>query len=617
MTRGFNRFWMGLATSVSVCVLSGAASAQDDPSADEVTARDTITVLGTRLPTPLDQVGRSVTVVTAEDIALRQQRFVYDALQSVPGVQLTRSGSFGALANISLRGLPSDQTLVVQDGVVLNDPASFGNGFNFANFDTGDIERIEVLRGAQSTLYGSNAVGGVVNIITRDGREGFGGVATLEGGSFDTLRGAASLFGGTDRMSGRVTLSGTRSNGFSSAEVTQGNADDDGYENVTVSARGGYRPSDTLTFDTVIRYSDSANDFDDGAANDGDRRGESDELTVASKVTHLAFDGRWENRLLLTYARTDREDRNMGAVTFDALGTRLSLDYQGTVRPLSWLSAVYGAEAETQESEVAVGFGGNQEIETYSGFGLVQLTPLPGLSLNGGVRHDANSDFDNATTFSVSGAYRVPVLGALLRASFAEGFRAPSVGELSFNPDLEPEDSEGWDIGLARDFFNGRLSAEVTYFNQSITNQIGFDLSAFTFVNIDEFDTEGVELFVQGQLTQALDLAVTYTYTDAFTVSGSIAALNQPDHRVVVDAVWQPITDLTLGASVTYNGEEPESGGRVLDAYTLVNLRGSYAVNEGLDLFVRVENLTDADYQDNVGFSTAPLSAFGGVTARF
>lgn len=587
-------------------------------AAEETEDRDTIIVTGTRFETPLDQIGRSVSVINAEEIEIRQQRFLYDAINNLPGVQVIRSGSFGALSSVSLRGLPSSQTLVVQDGVVLNNPSSFGNSFNFANVDTAVIERVEVLRGAQSTLYGSDAIGGVVNIITKDGRDGFGGEAFVEGGSFGTFRGAASLLGGDDQISGRLTISGVTTRGFSSADEANGNTEDDGYENFTISSKSRFAPSDNLTFDLVAQYQDSENEFDGFASGpvDGDEVGENEEVSIAGFATHTAFDSILENRLSITYLRNDRLNLTNGAPSFDALGTRISYEYQATINPADWVSVIAGAEYDKQESQIAVGFGGNQEIDTYSGFGLVQFQPVSFVTLNAGVRHDASSDFSNETTFSVSAAVEIPQTKTILRGSYAEGFRAPTAGELSFNPSLFAEFSDGWDIGLEQPLFDGRMRLSATYFDQQIDDLIAFDLAAFTFVNIQMFSTKGVEVALDAIVTDWLTIAASYTYTDAINLSTNIAAGNQPDDRFSVEVTARPHGRLTLSASVAYNGEE-FSGATILDDFILVNIRAAYSVSDQLELFARVENATDAEYQDNFGFGTAPASVFGGVRVRF
>lgn len=606
--------------SAALALSATPAFAQGEYESTNNEENNVIIVTGTRFETPIDQVGRSVSVITAEDFDIRQQRFLYDALNAAPGVQVIRSGSFGALTSVSLRGLPSDQTLVIQDGVVLNNPGSFGNGFNFANFDTVDIERVEVLRGAQSTLYGSDAIAGVVNIVTKDGRDGFGGEAFVEGGSFGSFRGAASLMGGGEVASGRITVSGVTTDGFSTADEANGNTEKDGYNSFVVSSKVRLAPSDDFTFDAIIRYQDSENEFDGfdfvtGAA-DADEVGQTEELTVAGFATHTFFDERATNRFSVTYRLNDQLNLSDGVASFDSRGSRISYEYQGEVKPADWVSVIAGAEYDKQTSEVTIGFGGNQEIETTSGFGLVQLHPLSFVTLNAGVRHDASPDFGGETTFSVSGAVEILETGAIIRGSFAEGFRAPTAGEFSFNPDLFPEVSNGWDVGVEQPFLDGGARLSITYFDQHVDDLIAFDLAAFTFVNIQEYSSKGVEIAFDAEVNDRLSVNAAYTYTDALNLSTEIAAGNQPKHRINVEFAARPTDRLTLSAAVAYNGTE-QDGAQTLDDYVLVGVRGAYAMTEHIELFARVENLTDADYQDNFGFGTAPLSVYGGIRTRF
>ena len=618
---GGGRGWGMYKMSLRVLLLGAAAAscaqpafAQDAEDKD-VEDKDEVIVTGTRFATPLDQVGRSVSVITAEDIELRQQRFVFDALAAAPGVQVIRSGSFGGLSSVSLRGLPSGQTLAVQDGVVLNDPTTFNNAFNFASFDTGDVGRIEVLRGAQSTLYGSDAIGGVINIVTSDGRDGFGGDAYVEGGSFGTFRGSASVRGGNEIASGRFTVSGVTTDGYSAADEAAGNTEDDGFRNVALSTKSRFAPTEALEFSIVARYQDTRAEFDDFLV-DGDDVSQSEALTVAGFATHTSFDGAVENRVGVTYLYNDRFDTDLDTVTFDGVGERISYEYQGTFKPARWVSVIAGAEYDVQDGQVDIGFGTSQEIRTASGFGLVQLQPAQFITLNAGVRHDASTSFSDETTFNVSAAVRMPLTGAILRGSYAEGFRAPTASELAFNPDLLSQFSEGWDIGVEQPFWNGRASISVTYFDQEIDNLIAFDFPTDRIVNIALFASEGVEVALRAELAEWFSFSGAYTYVDALNVSTGTMAVGQPEHRFNAELAFRPTDRLTLSTGVTYNGRET-SFGPVLDSFTLVNLRGEYALTDRFDLFARVENATDAEYQDNFGFGTAPVSAYGGVRARF
>ncbi|MEL6979255.1 MAG: TonB-dependent receptor [Pseudomonadota bacterium] len=630
-----------LASAACAALLTAAAQAQSaeeptaqesaarEPAADDVIETPPIIVSGTRFQTPIDQVGRSVSVITADEIEERQIRTVYDALRTVPGVQVIRSGSFGAVSSVSLRGLGSNQTLVVIDGVEQNDPTSANGAFNFANLDAADIERIEVLRGAQSTLYGSNAIAGVINIVTKDGRGRAGGDFYLEGGSFGTLRGSATLSGGGDFASGRITVSGIRTDGYSSAAERFGNKEDDGYESASLSGKGRIQPVDNLYFDGSFRVQSSEFEFDNFQA-DADNVGETEEIFASGSVTLLLFDGRFENKLSVSHLETDRLNVDgADAVTFDADGQRSAYGYQATLRPIDEVSLIFGVDYEEEETRVKEGFGATAEREAFGRFALIQVQPFPFLTLNGGIRRDTSGDFKGATTHNASGVFEVPFTGTLLRASYAEGFRAPSTAELTptlptIEPaNLVPEESQGWDVGVEQPLFGDKASVAVNYFEQDVKNLIGFSVvEPFTpnfdgrFENFDDFETKGVEVSLSADPTKWLSATASYTYTDAVNLGTNTAAGLQPEHSATLDLAVRPTDRVNLGVAVTYNGEE-ELFGVIVQDYVLVDLRAEFAIDDQVDIFGRVENLTDTDYLDNPSFGTAPISAYGGVKARF
>ncbi|MEM8800149.1 MAG: TonB-dependent receptor [Pseudomonadota bacterium] len=635
----YSRFLIALATTSLIPFFALAEDNDENPKIEN------LIITGTLFETPLDQAGRSVSIITSDQIELRQQRFLFEALTTVPGLQITQTGSFGGVTSVSVRGLDSDQTLVVLDGVVLNNPGSFGTTFNFANFDTADIEQIEVIRGAQSTLYGSDAIGGVINIVSSAGKGDLAGSGFIEGGSFGTFRGGVNLRGGTERFSGRLSLNGVRTSGFSSALLASEFDDtgslvqiigpdglplpateDDGFESFAVSAKGAYKVTDELRTEVVLRYQDSENDFDGfaGAPVDQVAVGETEELVVGGFVYYDMFDGRLSHRASVTFTSNNSinfveesdGDSTESVLDFDSQGTRLSYEYRGQAQIIDQVALIFGAEYEVQEAVTEVGFGGDQEIETASGYGLLQVAPIERVSLTAGIRHDTSSEFGSETVFNAAGSIRIPIIETTLRGSYSEGFRAPSAGELGFNPDLFAEFSTGWDIGLERSFFEDRVTASITYFDQEVDDLIAFDLALFTFANVQEFDTSGIELAIGAQILPTLRLDIAYTHLDAFNVSTTLAGTNQPDDRFNAEISWQPIEKLNLSAGVLFNGPEPDAG-IFLDAFTLLSLRAEYALTDRIDLTLRINNATDADFIDNAGFGTPPISAFGGIRARF
>lgn len=584
--------------------------AQEDPGVEE------FIITGTRIPTALEHAVTAVSLITAEDIEVGQFRLLSDALQLSPGVQVNRSGSFGSVTSVSIRGLPSELTKIVVDGVELNDPSSFENGFDFANLDTGDVERIEILRGAQSTLYGSDAIGGVINVVTRAPAQGLEGHGYVEGGSFGTVRGSASVRGGVEKLRAVATLSGARTSGISSADKANGNPERDGSRYINFSSKLRFEPVEGVSFDGILRYRDIKSEFDDVdfflGPIDADNVTFSEELVGAGALTLET--GILSNRLSFAYNQIDRRDE--ATFPFDGQGERLTYEYQGTLKAVDYATLVFGAERESDTSLVREGFGASDEIHITSGFALAQVEPTYWLSLSFGLRHDANSRFGNETTANGGGVVRLP-FDIRLRGSYQEGFRAPTTSELSFNPNLRSELSSGWDIGLEHNFWEERAQISVTYFHQSVIDLIAFDLATFNFVNLEAFESEGVEIASVVEVLESLSFKGAYTYTDAQNLTTDSRALRQPKNRASITVNYQPIDALTLSSGIYFNGRELDVGDAVLKRYTTLSLRASYRIEEHLEVFGRVENATDTDYQDIDGFGTPGASAYAGVRARF
>lgn len=575
---------------------------------------DEIIITGTRFPTTIDEAITAVSVITAEDIELGQFRLLSEALKQVPGVQITRSGSFGGVTTTSIRGLPSELTKVVIDGIDQNDPSTFENTSNIATVDTADIERIEILRGPQSTLYGSDAIGGVINIVTRPAQQGLEGRASIEAGSFGAVRGNATLRGGWETLSTATTISAGRIAGISSAEKANGNSERDGSRDLTVSSKVRITPFEDISLDGVFRYRDTRVEFDDFdfflGPIDGDNVSNTQEIFSAAFLNIGQLESLFQHRLSFTYALTERQD--LATFAFDGEGERLSYEYQAHYRPIQELELIAGAERQIDKSRVVLGFGTTDQITITSGFGLVQFEPLEWSHLSVGIRHDANSRFGGETTFSGGGWIRLSE-NAKLRGAYQEGFRAPTTNELAFNPILRPEKSTGWDISLEGGVWRDRITLIATYFRQDIKELISFDPFLFIPVNLESFQSQGVELAINAELFEGLDVKGAYTYTDAENVSQNSRALRQPRHRANLTLSYFPTDDWALSTNVFFNGREVDFGQIGVDAFVTLGLKASYRLNERWEIYGRIENATDSDYQDIAGFGTAGLSTFAGI----
>lgn len=581
-------------------------------------------VTATRNPLPRAAVGSSISVITAEDIELRQYQFAFEALRALPGVSVNQNGTFGGQTSVRIRGTDSEQTLVLIDGVVVNDPSTPGAGFNFATLDPNDIERIEVLRGAQSTLYGSDAIGGVVNVITKRGQDAFGASAFAEAGSFATVRGGATVSGAVDAFDYRVSASGLRTDGISAADARDGNTEDDGFDNVTLSGNVGLKLGRHVRLSAFGRYADSENEFDGFSSAtgviDGDRVGRTDELVLRGMAEVSLFDGRFTNSFTAGFSNIERQNFSDGAPSFDADGERLSLEYKGDVRVRDWL--VITAGAETEETRILTATT-NDDVTIDSVYGLVQVGPVSGLSVSAGIRHDDHETFGGVTSLRFTGAYRVPDTDTVVRASWGEGFKAPTPFQLAFvnfitetnNPDLRPERSDGWDVGVEQNLLDDRLTVQATFFRNEITDLIEFLFDVGGYQNRASVSTEGVELAIGIVPVDWLTVDASYSFVDAVDRQTGERLIRVPKNSASMAVTARPIAGLTVGTDITVNGAEQDSRGTV-DGWTRVNLRASYDLFDGVELFGRIENLFDEDYQEVFGFGTPGISGFGGVRVR-
>ncbi len=617
-------FALALLAGSALAAPAFGQSTQTAPSATASGQAQPVIVESTRIPTELDKTGASVTVITEEDIEEAGDRTVTDALRRVPGVDISQNGGLGSQASVRLRGANSEQTLVLIDGIEVNDPSTPSGGFDFGGLTASNIEKIEILRGPQSTLYGSDAIGGVVSITTKSGERGLSGNAALEGGSFGTVRGNGTLRVGGERAQGAITLSGTRTDGISAADENNGNDEKDGFRDITVTGRGQLELSKHLRLEAAVNVNDQRQEFDNtpepgNLQTDADRVSFTNRIAGRISARHTAFADRVQNKLSVKLVDIDRE--NKGTSNFNAEGERRTIAYQGTFDVADWLVLSIGGEVEDNAFRTQPGSDGG--FTNSSGYGMAKITPIERLTLTAGVRHDANDRFADATTMRATAAYNLRETGTTLRAVWGEGFKTPTLSQISFtNPGitLEPERSESWEFGIDQTLFQDRLSASVTYFNQDIDDLIEFDRANFTFRNRAKTSQQGVEVSLNVVPTDWMEFSANYTYLDAENAQTNERLIRRARHKAGLDLRTTPTDRSRFFASVTYNGKEKDepSGQRVtLDDYVLVTLRGAYDVRKNVEIFGRLENALNQEYQTAFGFGTPDISGFAGVRVSF
>jgi vitamin B12 transporter len=617
-----------------------AVAQQSSPDLPKTTADLEIVVTANRAPRPITSVGESVTVIATEEIETRQSNTVADLLRTVPGVTFVRSGGMGTVTSVSIRGAETDQTLALIDGVRVNDPSSPGGGFNFGNLLTGNIARIEVVRGSQSVIWGSQAIGGVVNLITRAPTDALALNARAEAGWRDTYQAVGNVSGRMGPVAASLGAGYFTTDGFSAFNEARGGTERDGYENVGANGRVLVDITDAIGLDLRGFYSRGETDLDGFPAPSfalADTRDteETEQIVGYAGLNASFLDGRFRNRLAFTYTDIDRENLDAsGASTFAGRGKAERFEYQGIFTASERLEAVFGAESETSRySTLSFGTADRASVGIDSLYGQVSLTPLTGLRLTGGVRYDDHETFGGETTFAANGVFSPNSGATTIRASYGEGFKAPTLFQLRSNFGnlaLQPEMSKSYDVGIVQRLLNGRMEFGATYFRRDTRNLIDF-VSCFqnpspicigrpfgTYDNVRRTRATGLEATVAMTPVDALIFRAQYSYVDAENRATGLTLARRPKHSAsaLIDYRWP--FGLETGATLVHVGDSFDNAAntRALDGYVLVDLRASLPVTNRLELYGRVENLFDEAYETVSGYGVAGRAGYVGVRLR-
>lgn len=593
------------------------ARAQLQPSQD-------IIVSANRVARAPELIGSSVTAFGEKDIARGQFVFISEALRFVPGAAIAQNGGPGGVASIRLRGASAGQTLVVIDGVRANDPAAPQGGYNAGNLSTAGISRVEILRGPQGLAWGADAIGGVVSIETAD-VDGRSTRIALEGGAYGTARGALAWSAGTrDGAYFGAEVSAQTTDGFSRAAV---GVERDSYRSIEGAVRAGARLSTDLAGEIVARVQHAKADIDGFAPptfafGDTLERETTDDIIVTGRLSH-GHPGktRASGAATLSYRDISRTNDDAGTETFSADGRRLTGGYVLDVAIARPLSLTAGFEAEQQAVEVS---GIDENAQRGGAFAIAEwrLAPSPEslLVLSGGARRDEFSNFDGATTARVSAAWSFNKT-LILRGSWGEGYRAPTLFELNFsqfgvvpNPDLRPERARGYDFGAEwRSSADApRLEARATYFETRTRDLIDFAFSQSGYFNISRSRARGVETDAAWRPADWIAVEATYTLLDSVDLDSGARSLRQPRHRGSVVVTVRPERRLSLAAALFANGREPDFPSDNA-AYARLDLRAAFAASTGAEIFARLENVTDTDYQDVSGYGETGRAAYAGL----
>jgi vitamin B12 transporter len=631
------RFRNFLPAALLLALTPGAVFAQETTTPGGATLLPETVVTATRTETPSRQIGSAITVVTGEELERRQIRFVSDGLRQVPGVAVNRTSGFGSQTDIRIRGAEANQTLVLIDGVKVNDPA-LSSQFDFGSLLTSDIDRIEVLRGPQTVLYGSEAVGGVINIITKRGEAEPKVRANAEYGSFNTVQSSTTLSGGGKRYDFSLGGAYLQTDGISAADAANGNTEKDGSNNKTVQGRFGIRPTDVVELNFDGRWQRAKVDtdaFTTIAVDDNSFTNKTEQFGRAqAKFSFL--DKRWEH--IFTGSLFDNKLESGGGSfgSSSTEGDRRSLQYQTnlSVNTPKLANAAHtfslGVDDEREHVQTHSDFSSiDRNLDTTSLYGLYQIGLWDRLFLTGGGRHDNNDFFEDATTYRLTGALLFPETGSKLHASGGTAVKNPTVFELfgftstfSGNPNLTPEKSEGFDVGVEQSLFHGKLVGDVTYFHNSIDDLIiGFGNTAFNEQGTTEID--GIELSARAELADGLNVSATYTWMTDRDANGD-TLVRRPNHAASLIANYGFLEKkrANINVSLIYNGRQQDVAfgptRRVeLGDYLLLNIAGSYRINDYVELYARGENLLDQQYEEVFSFGTPGIAGYGGLRISF
>ncbi|MGS2722988.1 TonB-dependent receptor plug domain-containing protein [Porticoccus sp. GXU_MW_L64] len=616
-----------LAVAIAALSISSGAFA-DNPTDREVD--NEVVITGNRIETPLRQVGTSISVLNAQDIRDRGHATLVDVLRTLPGISATSTGGLGKATTLRIRGEAGYRTVVLIDGVDVSDPTGTQVGPQIHHILAADIERVEVLRGPQGTIYGADA-GGVINITTRRGEEGISGGANLEYGRYGTQRATASVYGSSGIFDYSVSLTDLQSDGFSARDLTvDAEQEADGYDNTTINFQLGAQLNEEWRVELNARDLTTEAGFDScfGAdfSSSNDCLFESDQSNY--KLTTKYNGQLGEHKFSYGVTDVERGSFTEGASSFSTEGTIDQIQYLGALAISDHDTLVFGSDWEKED---IISTSGEQLDRSQLGI-YVDWQGNIGEQFfyTAGVRSDDNDDFGRNTSIRLTSAYLIPVgEGELkLKASYGNGFRAPALSEIAYNngpfafgeaaaTELQQEESEGFEIGAEYRASNG-LSAELIYFDQDITNEIFFDLDSFSgyLQETGLTRSKGIELSSRYPLTDSLFFSGAYTYTDSIDSDGN-QRRRVPTHTYNLGVTGQWFEQaLRVSANIRWV-RDVEDGAVQLEDYQVLDFTANYQLSDKLGLYVRAENALDETYQEVATFNSSGAAYYGGVRFSF
>ncbi len=590
----------------------------------------------TRTEIPRGQSGSSVTVISGEELRRSGQSLLHDALRGTAGLDVVRSGSPGQQTSVFIRGAESRHTKVMLDGIPLNDPSSPSRAFDFSNLAVENIERVEVIRGPQSTLYGSDAIGGVINIVTRRGQGPASYRFRTMGGRYGTVQQSASVSGSNDRVYYSLGGSYFESSGFTTAAPRLGNSEDDGFRNGNLSTRLGWLVNEQTDIDVVVRYTDADSQSDSfeypvGPVDNLLRKLKTETFAMRTQLRNEMYDGMVEQKFGFGYMDLNRRDTDPGFGGTPAYdGSTVKFDWQANVLlyETDRVRNVFTTGLENTTETASSSFTDRRSLYATGFFLQDHVIVDENWSTVLGARWDRYSAAGPANTYRVTSRYSLEESGTAFRGSIGTGFRAPAINEL-FDPsignlDLRPELSFGWELGMDQSFGDGDLVLGATYFRNDIDDLIVFSFDGTGpwgghLYNVDQALTAGVETTATWMLGQATTATLGYTALDARNRTTGSRLVRRPsnkfrvggEHRFDEEGVRVALNYQWVDRRDDFDGEGFVTA---LDEYSLLNATVTWEYTDRLQFFARLDNITDETYEEVWGFASPRFGIYAGAT---
>lgn len=612
---------------IATGLLSGsmhALTAQDHAETNTTYDLEAYVVTANHMEVPLNTTGASITTITEEEIKASNQKNVLTLLEKVPGLNIRQTGLSGQRARISIRGMEAYQSIVIIDGIKVTD-TNDGDSFNLAHLPVDNIERIEVLRGPQSVLYGSEATGGVINIITKRGQEGFRGEIDIMAGAYQTREGTLSIHGAQDKWDYSASISRHESK----SNAADNDPEKDPYKRLNINANVGYDATDLIDarFTTSITEVNSSSDSAASPEIIADNKYKN--YFTGLQIKHDSEYQWWDNQLNLSY--TEQESIWHGRTT--------QSNYEGYTYRADWLNTfqlnenhttLLGFEFNLDEGKQEASWLAsdiNEIFQTKSVYAQHRYTYNDQLFIDAGGRYVQADNFANHFVWKVSGSYLIAPTQTRLKASYGTSFNAPNTfyfANAQNRSTLKPERAKGFDVGVEQTLLDKKLTASLSLFNNEIQQQ--FAWSGGKVINRDEVRTQGYEAFIRYMPRGDLSLQANYTWLDTLDRRLGKDIDYAPHHNFHAQANWLTLAKkLNLNVSVDYVGGQFNSANErnYSSAYMIWNLAATYEVNEYFSLYLRIDNVFDSNYATHKDWAGRPyattqgMSTYGGIRYRY